>query len=1111
MRIWIGTALLAGSWLLGQSYYLPAQPVACGLVVAIGVLLLGGSTVKLPGRRPTAVAAVLLVPMVVVAPWPWRIAPLLIAVGLVVELLPIPRRWPRWIARGAVVAGAVMIAQALAMALYTGVTARSHDLPWPLPEMLAGFARLAGVDAVADGSTVVMHSMRQAHRLAATWDLLVDPASLCFFVGSVVAFGLLAWGRSPDGARWKTWGSALWRLAAIAVAWLPIRAALLMAVYLHRVSRADPAAPLHVMNHFFSPWVLLLLLAVPVAAAWRLIRMPSPAGEPEPPEDEPKESPGDKPADSPAKLSPPGRYPAAAAAMLAAAAVLTAAVQWDPVGTRKPGRVKVVERHSDWEWTDRPYDTVRFGHDSGYNYAAVYRYCSQFYTMSRLKETEKIDLRTLRDCDVLVIKTPTARYSRDEVDAVVKFVEGGGGLLLIGDHTNVFNSGSYMNDVTRKMGFTFRDDLLFGFGESPYDQQYCPPKTPHPAVQHLPPTDLAVSCSIDPGRSSGRAAMLSTGLWSLPPDYHLSNYHTVPQHRPDMRYGAFVQLWSARHGKGRTLAFTDSTIFSNFCVFQPGKVELFAGMIEWLNHDPPPIDPRPWLLTLGALLAAAGLYLAFPQKDAWLVLLAAGTCGFAAASVAIAGHATAYMPVPALERPLPRVVIDRTTSDVPLSQGAYIQENDRWGYGQGYGLFEQWISRVELPGGRPYTTRRTGMEVFTGDAVVVICPQRSASPQYIERLKQYVKKEGGKLLVIDSPVNTRSTANDLLRPFGLAVRHDRIVRGDADDQPGLLMTGDWPAIQIRRACKVTGGEPIARLGTAPVVPVAAVARFDNGDKHGTVMAIGFGSVFNDANMGGGWMQQPTADELFESNTYVRYNVQFALLRSLMTGRTPEPFFAADVVLDETLSDVFSRSDSPTRTEEKQFSAFEDWIEYFGYSKGRAAGTDALEGDLLVVLYPTRPADEQFRKDLADFVDGGGHLLVVDSPDNTGSTGNALLRPFGLSFDVGEPWRGELIAADTEKEHWINVPVPRAWLVRGGKPMLNLGPETPVGATVTFGDGSVTALGCGSVFSDARMRESWEAEEPARLLAPANLESAVLRAILTAQPIEKTVPSVSNDE
>src|SRR6185295_6446537 len=68
-----------------------------------------------------------------------------------------------------------------------------------------------------------------------------------------------------------------------------------------------------------------------------------------------------------------------------------------------------------------------------------------------------------------------------------------------------------------------------------------------------------------------------------------------------MRYGAFVQLWSTRRGGGRVLGFTDSTIFSNFCTFEPGKAELMLGMLEWLNHTDRIGNPRWFLALLGAL------------------------------------------------------------------------------------------------------------------------------------------------------------------------------------------------------------------------------------------------------------------------------------------------------------------------------------------------------------------------------------------------------------------------------------------------------------------------------------------------------------------------------
>ena len=42
-----------------------------------------------------------------------------------------------------------------------------------------------------------MHSMRQVHRLGATWELLLDPATLLFFVGGLTMLALVGVGRDP--------------------------------------------------------------------------------------------------------------------------------------------------------------------------------------------------------------------------------------------------------------------------------------------------------------------------------------------------------------------------------------------------------------------------------------------------------------------------------------------------------------------------------------------------------------------------------------------------------------------------------------------------------------------------------------------------------------------------------------------------------------------------------------------------------------------------------------------------------------------------------------------------------------------------------------------------
>ncbi len=1117
MRTWMGVALLAVSWLLGIGYYYPASPIAWAVTVVFGAVLLSGSMGRQPPRRELWLAMALLIPAVCYASWPWRAAPLLIVIGLLLELSPIPRRWPKRLARGATLAGVVMLVQSLTMALYAAQTARSHELPWPLPEMLAGVVRLLGIEAAGSadpgGSHLVMHSIRQVHRMAASWDLLLDPATLCFYAGALVMLGLAAWSRLPAGGRhlqgrWSAWIGGLRTLALVVALWLPVRAGLLLAAYLHRVLRADDDVPLHVMNLLLSPWVHLLMLLGPVLLAWRFVRIPG--GE----ADESAEA-ADEHEEVAITASRAWRYAAAVGLVLLAVAVFTAAVHWDPVGTRQAGRVMVVERHSTWEPTDKPYDTTWYGEVSGYNYAAAYAYCGQYFQMSRLLESDKIDDQTLSRCDVLVIKIPTtenakpppkdpARYSQEEVDAVLAFVKRGGGLLLIGDHTNVFNYGTYLNDIARPLGFTFRHDLLFGTGGWPYWQLYHPPQVSHPIVQHVPPMDFAVGCSIDPGRSRGRVVLQDTALFSLPSEYHHSNYHPTPQHRPDMRFGAFIQAWSTRYGEGRVVAFTDSTIFSNFCTFQPGKAELLRGMLEWLNHRGPFAgksgDPRLWLTVLGLVPLAAGLWLARTRQVSWLVLLAAGTCGWVIASVAVAAVGRRAMPVPKVERPMPRVVVDRTLSEVELSNGAFIK-----GDGEGYGTFETWIPRMGC-----YTIHGTGPPsrdggAFSGDALVVICPSRSVSRQYRQQLVRYVDR-GGKLLVVDSPENTASTANSLLWPFGLSVDHDRQVRG-------LLAIGeaptqsDWPAIiEIERACSVTGGRPFAHLDTTPVGAM---------DETGRVMAIGFGSLLNDLGMGyqgeaagrAVWSLQPNASSVFGTKTYLRYNVQFALLRALLSGEPVAPYYIGHVVFDRTVSEVgLPEPDvAPHRIPEDRegFGMLELWPEHLGYSTARGSDAEAFSGDALIVIYPSREISSEFRDRLSKYVAEGGKLLVLDCPDNQNSTANDLLKPFGLSIDHGQPHSGELTVA-VEDAVWPQMAVESAWKVDGGEPFAYLG-QIPIGATARYKKGAVTAVGFGSQFDNAHMHDSWDLPSPQQNLAPYNLQTCILRSLLTDQPHSKCVP------
>ncbi|MGD0517469.1 MAG: hypothetical protein ABSA26_08045, partial [Thermoguttaceae bacterium] len=517
-----------------------------------------------------------------------------------------------------------------------------------------------------------------------------------------------------------------------------------------------------------------------------------------------------------------------------------------------------------------PYDTTWYGELSAYNYAAIYDYLSQYYKMGRILESDKIDDRTLGQCDVLIIKTPTTRYSRDEVDAVLRFVDRGGGVLFIGDHTNVYKTSTIMNDMTRPMGFIFRDDLLFSNEASAYDQHFDPPWAMHPSLQYMPPMEFAVSCSIDPGFSHGRAVITSTGLWSMPPEYHHENYHPIAQYCADMRYGAFVQVWAAWHGQGRTMAYTDSTIFSNFATFQPGHAEIILGIIEWLNHANPLLDPRPWLTLLGFMALCMGLIISRRRSVAWLLLLAAAICGWVLTAEGLTALHRWSMPVPKIIRPMTRVVIDRTVSAVPLSKGAFTQGN-----GIGYGMLEQWIGKLGY-----YTIRQEDKDSFSGDALVVICPDRPVEASFREQLEHYVAK-GGRLLVFDSPENANSTANSLLWPFGLSIQHKQPCTGILD------MVDNWPGINISLANEIVGGRAVGKVGERTVAAVAQHGK-------GTVMAVGFASLFIDKNMADtSWMENKIDEQSLwmlepDAAMRLRYDVLYALVRLLVENKPVVP-------------------------------------------------------------------------------------------------------------------------------------------------------------------------------------------------------------------------------
>jgi hypothetical protein len=833
-RSWIGLALLSGSWLFALSYYHKANWLAWVILTATGTILLIGVHIRKPTTTIAGLAAVMLLPAIDLAPWPYRLALLLIFTGLLLGIVPIPRRWPKTLASAFITAGLILTAQSIAIFGYEYITARSHELIWPFPEIIYTISRLLGARAALNGTNLALYSPRLVHPVGTTWELFLDPATLCFLVGAIVMLCLQMPVISFKDKQTFPLRKRLTTLIIITFIWLFARTAIMISIFIHRALRTEYGEELALVNQFWNPWLHLVLLTGLIFLTIRFVHTPF----------------GEEQVLVPLPEIKPNKRIKTSVLVFAGSFMLIMGLFLDMPGRRKAGRVLVDEHKSTWERTDKAFDTEWYGHDSGYNYACIYDYCSRFFDMSRLNTT--LDDTAVQNCDVLIVKVPTSRYTPEEIATIERFVKQGGGLMLVGEHTNVFNTGTYINEIAETFGFSFRYDCLFGV-ETVFEQFYHPPLIPHPIVQNMPPLHFAVSCSIDPGISSGRAAIRSTGLKNLMADYHASNFYPQVEDRAEMRYGAFVQLWTKHHGAGRVVAFSDSTIFSNFATFEPGKAELMLGMIEWLNYRNRLINLCPLLIILGLIFIAGGLVLSRGWSEVWLALFGTAVFGWAVAAASTRAIHQYSMPLPKAVRPMVQVVMDRTVCDATLPKSGFIA-----GTREGFGIFERWILRLGY-----FTSRKKGTDALTGDLIIFIHPHLDVKSRFREELVNYVES-GGKVLILDSPANAESTANSLLHPFGLTVNRSPQINGQ------LKAPGGWPIISIDSACQIEGGEPIM---WAANMPIAARARHGKG----TVTVIGFGSRFADAHMG------VTGDVIPSEELMKVFNLQFTMIKSIISG------------------------------------------------------------------------------------------------------------------------------------------------------------------------------------------------------------------------------------
>jgi hypothetical protein len=468
------------------------------------------------------------------------------------------------------------------------------------------------------------------------------------------------------------------------------------------------------------------------------------------------------------------------------------AVGYDDPGVLKEGRVLIDEVHSDWEDSDRPLDTEWFGLLSTYNYYSWAEWMNVSYHVERNVDQMFSDV-LLADVDVLILKCPTSSYSTEEVDVIARFVEGGGGLWMIGDHTDVFGMNTFLNQVGSVFGIHFRNDATYELGSGNMTFVSRPQWFVHPIMRDVSRVNFMTSCSLEAPFDSENV-ILGRGLIAEPGTYATENFFRESVESAEAEFGMFLQMVGVKYGLGRVVAFSDSTVFSSFSFFSDGYQDLTHGTLDYLNRMNSSPPPSLILWFAAVLFGGIALFLLRRRRKQEIVftLFVAGVVaiGMVYPLVSYLNDENILSDINTGSIDMVMFDMGHTDSSINLEPTVSLfEESDN------FGTLYVWSQRLGLI---PDMIHKIDDSLFDSQMLVIINPSVSYQDNEIARITQFVDM-GGSVVVFDSIQNPESTANEVLGRFGLwlYVEESPIrIFSNSSDNASYLGNMSIPKLQI---------------------------------------------------------------------------------------------------------------------------------------------------------------------------------------------------------------------------------------------------------------------------------------------------------------------------
>lgn len=490
----------------------------------------------------------------------------------------------------------------------------------------------------------------------------------------------------------------------------------------------------------------------------------------------------------------------------------------DPLGQIKAGTVVYDGYHHKLDSAFFENDTITH---------STLRYLNSVgYKASVLNTT--ISPQSLKGVSILVLETPEEKYSPQEVGYITDFVNNGGGLFILGDHTNIMECYKTLNPILENFGLHLNFD---------YSMLW----EPHfPSLAGFDSSEETAGATLSVNRSDALMLYaLKYTTWADLGDWSAENHaylgDVAPQNTEN--FGVLPICAAVNYGKGRVIAIanTDSMSGPNL-MYNYGFV---GKVMSYLNYENS-IFRSPWLIAPLALIAALGIFRA--RKYAILPLIVSASLILILVQVQGA--------IPVIKDPSNMIALDVGHANIEGYGDPHQYKNVFFAiFAQHYGF-------------NPVIVKEVPDDMSKYKAYVTMGPTEKFSNAESSKLLNYVQK-GGTLIVFDGyhmdvPANlSNGAANALMSSFGMALNSTLLgeisyfnyttwgyhlpymknARISAQPLKDPLMKDIPGNITMYSAVEVMGGTPIALYNnTTPVMAEKSVGQ-------GRIVVVGDHTIF----------------------------------------------------------------------------------------------------------------------------------------------------------------------------------------------------------------------------------------------------------------------------